>query len=112
MIQHIINQSGIIEVLHTMKDGAQDDYWLMSRTVHHADPLLESILTHISKLLHAIRPNKGMKQNDIGMIGKVANQLSAGYAILMKCSIMVEEDAVDIDQIEKPQMVEEVDLEV
>ncbi len=61
MIQHIINQSGIIEVLCTVKDQAQDDYWLTSRTVCHADPLLESRLTHISKLLHAIQPNKGMK---------------------------------------------------
>ena len=49
------------------------------------------------------------------MMGEVANQLSAGYPILMKHStwtITVEEDAADIDQIEKPWMVEEVDLEV
>ena len=56
-----------------------------------------------------------MKRSDIGTIGEVPNQVSAGYVILIKHSvwtITAAEDAADVDHIERPQMVEEVDLEV
>ena len=51
-IEHIVDQSGIIEIFHTTKEVATNNYWQTSRTVNHANPNIESTIAYIQKKLH------------------------------------------------------------